>query len=96
MLDVCRCLAQEKIYLDSDKLMILADNLAQTMKILEELPVDIEEITDFPDVKLELRQDETQPSCTREEILQNAPRQRDGYFVLPQTVVVKKVQDGTI
>jgi len=81
-----------RIQLSAEEIATMSTELGQIVGFVEQLQsVDISEVeptdqvTGLVDV---WREDEVRPSMSREELLANAPAQKDGY------IVVKRVKNG--
>ena len=79
-----------KLKLTEEEIQLYQEQLGRILeyfKKLEELDTtDVEPMAHVLDVSNVLRPDEPQPSVSQEEALANAPKQRDGYFEVPQVI----------
>ena len=66
----------------------MMEEIGQLVEYIESLKfTDSEEEEDAPIVtEEELREDEVKTECKKEEIIANAPMQKDGMFIVPKTI----------
>lgn len=87
--DEIRHVAQlARIEIPEDQFDKLAEDLANIVAMVDQL-----QQVDLSDVQVDLseqsnvwREDEPQPSMTREQLLQNAPRQEAGCILVPRVI----------
>ena len=79
-----------KLKLTEEEIQLYQEQLGRILeyfKKLEELDTtDVEPMAHVLDVSNVLRPDKPKPSVSQEEALANAPKQRDGYFEVPQVI----------
>ncbi len=88
--DVRKVARLSRIAVPDDRIEALAGELSGIMDWIEQLgEVDVEGVepmTSVVDAQLPRRQDAVTDGNRAEEILSNAPRAADGFFVVPKTV----------
>ena len=86
-IDVRHIAKLSKLEIPNDKLEAFTKELTALVGMVENLPelTSADALLDVEDT-MPLRADETRPSYPREAILQNAPKQANGCFVVPKTV----------
>ena len=84
--DVRQMARLSKLYIEEDKLDQLTEDMNQIIAFADTVSAAASDINDFDDdingLTNVLREDEVIPSYTREEILQNAESQDNGYFLV--------------
>lgn len=84
--DVRQMARLSKLYIEEDKLDQLTEDMNQIIAFADTVSAAASDINDFDDdingLTNVLREDEVIPSYPREEILQNAESQDDGYFLV--------------
>lgn len=86
-IDVRHIAALSKLRLDEDKIEEFEAQLQDIAGMVEMLPdIDSELNLANPSNPMRLRPDMVGPSLTRDELLQNAPKQQAGCFVVSRTV----------
>ena len=88
--DVKKIARLSRLHVEADDLQPLADDLNGILGWIEQLSeVDVEGVepmTSAVDMSAPLRKDEISDGGKRDEILKNAPKKDDGFFVVPRSV----------
>lgn len=88
--DVKKIARLSRLYVEADRLQSLADDLNGILGWIEQLgEVDVEGVepmTSAVDMSAPMRQDEISDGGKRDDILKNAPKKDDGFFVVPRSV----------
>ena len=89
--DVKKIARLSRLHVEDDGLQALADDLNGILSWIEQLSeVDVEGVepmTSAVDMAAPLRKDEISDGGKRDEILKNAPKKDDGFFVVPRSAV---------
>lgn len=89
MIDIRRYEGMAKIALTEDERSRILDSVEQLMKSfdeLEKIDADVEPLITVLDVKNVFREDVVKRVLSRDELLDNAPEQYDGYIQVPKTL----------
>lgn len=88
--DVKKIARLSRLHVETDQLQPLADDLNGILGWIEQLnEVDVEGVapmTSAVDMPAPLRKDTISDGGKRDEILKNAPKKDDGFFVVPRSV----------
>ncbi|WP_416877157.1 Asp-tRNA(Asn)/Glu-tRNA(Gln) amidotransferase subunit GatC [Litorimonas sp.] len=88
--DVKKIARLSRLHVETDQLQPLADDLNGILGWIEQLnEVDVEGVepmTSAVDMPAPLRKDVISDGGKREDILKNAPKKDDGFFVVPRSV----------
>ena len=88
--DVKKIARLARLHVESDQLQPLADDLNGILgwiEQLDEVDVDgVEPMTSAVDMAAPLRKDEITDGGKRDDVLKNAPKKDDGFFVVPRSV----------
>ena len=88
--DVKKIARLSRLHVEVDRLQPLADDLNGILGWIEQLnEVDVEGVepmTSAVDMAAPMRKDEISDGGKRDEILKNAPKKDDGFFVVPRSV----------
>ncbi len=88
--DVKKIARLSRLHVEADRLQPLADDLNGILGWIEQLnEVDVEGVepmTSAVDMAAPMRKDEISDGGKRDDILQNAPKKDDGFFVVPRSV----------
>jgi len=88
--DVKKIARLSRLHVETDQLQPLADDLNGILGWIEQLnEVDVdgvEPMTSAVDMPAPLRKDAISDGGKREDILKNAPKKDDGFFVVPRSV----------
>jgi len=88
--DVKKIARLSRLHVETDQLQPLADDLNGILGWIEQLnEVDVqgvEPMTSAVDMPAPLRKDVVSDGGKREDILKNAPKKDDGFFVVPRSV----------
>lgn len=82
-------LTDEQVHVLADQLSSILDHI-ETMQELD--LADVPATAHAVSVTNSVRPDEVVPGLSREDALRNAPKQRDGYFVIPRIVEAEEDQ----
>ncbi len=89
-LDVKKIARLSRLHVQEDALQNLADDLNGILRWIEQLgEVDVEGVepmTSAVDMAAPMRKDEISDGGMRDDVLQNAPKKDDGFFVVPRSV----------
>ena len=88
--DVKKIARLSRLHVEADRLQPLADDLNGILGWIEQLgEVDVEGVepmTSAVDMSAPMRKDEISDGGKRDDILKNAPKKDDGFFVVPRSV----------
>jgi len=88
--DVKKIARLSRLHVEDDRLQPLADDLNGILGWIEQLgEVDVEGVepmTSAVDMAAPMRKDEISDGGKRDDILKNAPKKDDGFFVVPRSV----------
>jgi len=88
--DVKKIARLSRLHVEDNRLQPLADDLNGILAWIEQLTeVDVEGVapmTSAVDMVAPMRKDEISDGGRRDDILQNAPKKDDGFFVVPRSV----------
>ena len=88
--DVKKIARLSRLHVDEDRLEPLAQDLSGILKWIEQLGEvdvdDVEPMTSAVDMAAPLRADEITDGGVRDQVLANAPKSDDGFFVVPRSV----------
>jgi len=88
--DVKKIARLSRLHVEADRLQPLADDLNGILGWIEQLnEVDVEGVepmTSAVDMAAPLRKDEITDGGKRDDVLKNAPKKDDGFFVVPRSV----------
>ena len=88
--DVKKIARLSRLHVEADQLQPLADDLNGILgwiKQLGEVDVEgVEPMTSAVDMAAPMRKDEITDGGKRDDVLQNAPKKDDGFFVVPRSV----------
>ena len=88
--DVKKIARLSRLHVEADRLQPLADDLNGILGWIEQLnEVDVEGVepmTSAVDMSAPMRSDEISDGGKRDDILKNAPKKDDGFFVVPRSV----------
>ncbi len=88
--DVKKIARLSRLHVEADRLQPLADDLNGILGWIEQLnEVDVEGVepmTSAVDMSAPMRKDEISDGGMRDDILKNAPKKDDGFFVVPRSV----------
>ena len=89
-LDVKKIARLSRLHVRDDNLQNLADDLNGILRWIEQLgEVDVEGVepmTSAVDMAAPMRKDEISDGGKRDDVLHNAPKKDDGFFVVPRSV----------
>ncbi len=89
-LDVKKIARLSRLHVRDDNLQNLADDLNGILRWIEQLSeVDVEGVepmTSAVDMAAPMRADQVSDGAMRDDVLQNAPKKDDGFFVVPRSV----------
>ena len=88
--DVKKIARLSRMHVEADRLQPLADDLNGILSWIEQLSeVDVEGVepmTSAVDMAAPMRTDEISDGDKRDDVLKNAPKKDDGFFVVPRSV----------
>ena len=88
--DVKKIAKLSRLHVEDDRLQPIAEDLNGILAWIEQLgEVDVEGVepmTSAVDMSAPMRKDEISDGGKRDDILKNAPKQDDGFFVVPRSV----------